>query len=184
MPETTANLIAPDFLALTIGIVVFFVGVLITQRVSFLRTYNIPEPVTGGFVAALAFWAVYEVFGLEIGFEMTTRDRLLVIFLASVGVNARLAGHVLEDHAALDAGRRRGLAARHRCRASGRRGSLHSFGGLPGPWPRLSGGGPVWRVHWAVARLDFHRHRLHVGDHPKFRAGTLHNPTFRFRLIR
>ena len=67
MPETTANLIAPDFLALTIGIVVFFVGVLITQRVSFPRTYSIPEPVTGGFVAALAFWAVYEVFGLEIG---------------------------------------------------------------------------------------------------------------------
>ena len=91
MPETTANLVAPDFLALTIGIVVFFMGVLITQRVSFLRTYNIPEPVTGGFVAALAFWAVYEAFGLEIDFDMTTRDRLLVIFFASVGVNARLA---------------------------------------------------------------------------------------------
>ena len=91
MTETTANFVAPDFLALTIGIVVFFVGVLITQRVSFLRTYNIPEPVTGGFVAALAFWAVYEVFGLEIGFDMATRDRLLVIFFATVGVNARLA---------------------------------------------------------------------------------------------
>jgi glutamate:Na+ symporter, ESS family len=91
MTETTANFIAPDFLALTIGIVVFFVGVLITQRVSLLRIYNIPEPVTGGFVAALAFWVVYELFGLEIGFEMMTRDRLLVIFFATVGVNARLA---------------------------------------------------------------------------------------------
>ena len=91
MPESTASFVAPDFLALTIGIVVFFVGVLITQRVSFLRTYNIPEPVTGGFVAALVFWAVYEVFGLEIGFELSTRDRLLVIFFATVGVNARLA---------------------------------------------------------------------------------------------
>ena len=64
MPETS-RFVAPDFLALTIGIVVFFVGVLITQRVSFLRSYNIPEPVTGGFVAALAFWAVYAVFGLD-----------------------------------------------------------------------------------------------------------------------
>jgi ESS family glutamate:Na+ symporter len=91
MPETTANFVAPDFLALTIGIVVFFVGVLITQRVAFLRAYNIPEPVTEGFVAALALWLVYEVFGLEIGFDMTTRDRLLVIFFATVGVNARLA---------------------------------------------------------------------------------------------
>ena len=91
MPENTLKLVAPDFLALTTGIVVFFVGVLITQRASFLRTYSIPEPVTGGFVAALAFWAVYEVFGLEINFDMTTRDRLLVIFFATVGVNARLA---------------------------------------------------------------------------------------------
>ena len=64
------RVVAPDFLALTIGIVVFFVGVLITQRVAFLRSYNIPEPVTGGFVAALAFWAVYEIFGLAIDFDM------------------------------------------------------------------------------------------------------------------
>ena len=90
MPETS-RFVAPDFLALTIGIVVFFVGVLITQRVAFLRSYNIPEPVTGGFVAALAFWAVHAVFGLTIDFEMTTRDRLLVIFFATVGINARLA---------------------------------------------------------------------------------------------
>lgn len=90
MPEPP-SFVAPDFLALTIGIVVFFVGVLITQRVAFLRSYNIPEPVTGGFVAALAFWAVYEVFGLAIDFDMTTRDRLLVIFFATVGINARLA---------------------------------------------------------------------------------------------
>ena len=91
MLDATAKFIAPDFLALTIGIVVFFIGVLITQRISFLRAYNIPEPVTGGFIAALAFWVAYAVFGVEIGFEMTTRDRLLVIFFATVGVNARLA---------------------------------------------------------------------------------------------
>jgi ESS family glutamate:Na+ symporter len=90
MPDTW-SFVAPDFLALTIGIVVFFVGVLITQRVAFLRSYNIPEPVTGGFVAALAFWATYEVYGLAIDFEMATRDRLLVIFFATVGINARLA---------------------------------------------------------------------------------------------
>ena len=43
MPSIS-RFVAPDFLALTIGIVVFFVGVLITQRISFLRNYNIPEP--------------------------------------------------------------------------------------------------------------------------------------------
>uniref|UniRef100_UPI001B7BBD85 sodium/glutamate symporter n=1 Tax=Amaricoccus sp. TaxID=1872485 RepID=UPI001B7BBD85 len=90
MADETRALVAPDFLALTIGIVVFFIGVLITQRVDFLRRYSIPEPVTGGFVAALLVWAVHGVFGVDIGFDMTTRDKLLVIFFATVGVNARL----------------------------------------------------------------------------------------------
>ncbi len=90
MADETRALVAPDFLALTIGIVVFFIGVLITQRVDFLRRYSIPEPVTGGFVAALLVWAVHGAFGVDIGFDMTTRDKLLVIFFATVGVNARL----------------------------------------------------------------------------------------------
>jgi ESS family glutamate:Na+ symporter len=46
--------------------------------------------VTGGFAAALAFWAVHAFFGVDIGFEMATRDKLLVVFFATVGVNARL----------------------------------------------------------------------------------------------
>jgi len=91
MSPETRELIAPDFLALTIGIVVFFVGVLITQRLEILRRYSIPEPVTGGFVAALLLWAVHGLLGVDIGFDMTTRDKLLVIFFATVGVNARLA---------------------------------------------------------------------------------------------
>lgn len=88
--DTAMRLVAPDFLALTIGIVVYFLGVIITRRVGFLRSYNIPEPVTGGFVAALILWGIYKALNVEIAFDMSTRDRLLVIFFATVGVNARL----------------------------------------------------------------------------------------------
>jgi ESS family glutamate:Na+ symporter len=91
MSRGTTELVAPDFLALTVGIVVFFIGVLITRRIEFLRRYSIPEPVTGGFVAALLFWAVHALLHVDISFDMTTRDKLLVIFFATVGVNARLA---------------------------------------------------------------------------------------------
>jgi ESS family glutamate:Na+ symporter len=90
MQTEAKELVAPDFLALTVGIVVFFLGVLITQRVEFLRRYSIPEPVTGGFVAAMLLWAVHALFRVDIAFDMTTRDKLLVIFFATVGVNARL----------------------------------------------------------------------------------------------
>ncbi len=90
MTEASHSLVAPDFLTLTLGIVVYLVGVLLTRRIAFLRDYNIPEPVTGGFLAALAFWAFHAATGADLIFEMTTRDRLLVIFFATVGVNARL----------------------------------------------------------------------------------------------
>ena len=91
MTRDVSRFLAPDFLSLTIGIVVYFVGVLTTQRVRFLRNFGIPEPVSGGFIAVAVISLIYFVFNLEIGFDLTTRDRLLVIFFATVGINARLA---------------------------------------------------------------------------------------------
>ena len=90
MTREVSRFLAPDFLSLTIGIVVYFVGVLVTQRVRFLRNFGIPEPVSGGFIAVAVISLIYFVFNLEIGFDLTTRDRLLVIFFATVGINARL----------------------------------------------------------------------------------------------
>ena len=91
MTRDVSRYLAPDFLSLTIGIVVYFVGVLTTQRVKFLRNFSIPEPVSGGFIAVAVISLIYFVFNLEIDFDLTTRDRLLVIFFATVGINARLA---------------------------------------------------------------------------------------------
>ena len=91
MTRDVSRYLAPDFLSLTIGIVVYFVGVLTTQRVKFLQNFSIPEPVSGGFIAVVVISLIYFVFNLEIDFDLTTRDRLLVIFFATVGINARLA---------------------------------------------------------------------------------------------
>lgn len=90
MTGSVYKYLAPDFLSLTIGIVVFFVGVLITQRCSFLRNFSIPEPVSGGFVAVAVLTLIYFVLNLQIDFDLTTRDRLLVIFFAAVGINSRI----------------------------------------------------------------------------------------------
>src|SRR6516164_11265401 len=90
MTPAANSLVAPDFLTLTLGLLVYFVGAIVTRRVSFLRDYNIPEPVSGGFLAAVVLWVFYAATGQAIGFEMITRDRLLVIFFAAVGINARL----------------------------------------------------------------------------------------------
>ncbi len=78
-----------SFLAYTIGIVVFFVGMRLNRRVAFLRAYNIPEPVTGGLAAALVTLALYAGFGIELNYDLETRDRLLVYFFTAIGLNAR-----------------------------------------------------------------------------------------------
>lgn len=78
------------FVAFTLGMVVYFVGASLTRRIAVLRDYNIPEPVTGGVLAALAVWAFAAFTGRALAFDMSARDVLLVIFFATIGLNARL----------------------------------------------------------------------------------------------
>lgn len=78
------------FITLTIAFIVFFIGVFLSRHVAFLRDYNIPEPVAGGLFAALFTWAFYGAFGQKIVFDLDARDELLVIFFATIGLNARV----------------------------------------------------------------------------------------------
>ena len=78
-----------NYMSYTIGILVFFVGVFLTKKIKFLRDFNIPEPVTGGLLAALLIYAVFILTGTEIAFDLSTRDRLLVYFFTAIGLNAR-----------------------------------------------------------------------------------------------
>lgn len=77
------------FTSLTIAFVVFFLGLFLTRKIEFLKKYNIPEPVSGGFAVAILTWLLYSVFELQIEFNLGARDDLLVIFFATIGLNAR-----------------------------------------------------------------------------------------------
>lgn len=84
-----ATYLVPDFLTATLGFAVFLAGAETNARVEFLRRFNIPEPVTGGLAMALVVLAIYLFTGIEISFELNTRDFLLVLFFAGIGLNAR-----------------------------------------------------------------------------------------------
>ncbi len=90
---TTVNV--ESFLAYTIGIVVFFIGMRLNRRFAILRSYNIPEPVTGGLAAALVTLILYVGFNLELTYELETRDRLLIYFFTAIGLNARVSDLVV-----------------------------------------------------------------------------------------
>ncbi|WP_282151568.1 sodium/glutamate symporter [Ruegeria atlantica] len=87
---TAETLQIPDFLTATLGFAVYLLGVEINARVAALRQFNIPEPVTGGLLASLVVLLLYLVFDLELSFDLATRDFLLVVFFAGIGLNARL----------------------------------------------------------------------------------------------
>ena len=84
------SFVVDDFLTYTLGILVFFIGVHVNRRVSFLRNYNIPEPVTGGLLATAFTFLIFLSTNTEIQFQLDTRDTLLVYFFTAIGINARL----------------------------------------------------------------------------------------------
>jgi ESS family glutamate:Na+ symporter len=78
------------FLAVTLGIVVLFVGKRLNDAIGFLREFSIPEPVTGGLLFSILFGLVYAVSGVAVEFELAARDVLLVYFFTTIGINASL----------------------------------------------------------------------------------------------
>lgn len=88
--DMTNTLVVPDFITATLGFAVFIAGAETNARMEVLRRFNIPEPVTGGLVMAFILLVVYLITGTEISFELNTRDFLLVLFFAGIGLNARL----------------------------------------------------------------------------------------------
>ena len=77
-----------SFLAVTIGILVLFVGKRLNDAIGFLRTFSIPEPVTGGLLFSILFGLLYAGSGVAVEFELRARDILLVYFFTTIGINA------------------------------------------------------------------------------------------------
>ncbi|MCM2679559.1 sodium/glutamate symporter [Echinimonas agarilytica] len=79
-----------SFFTVTMGIVVLFLGRRLNQSVGFLREFSIPEPVTGGIVFSILFALIYATTSVEIEFDLTARDVLLVYFFTTIGINSSL----------------------------------------------------------------------------------------------
>ncbi|MGB5562807.1 MAG: sodium/glutamate symporter [Sedimenticolaceae bacterium] len=90
MEFTDGSLHIASFLAITLGIIVLFVGKRINAAVGFLREFSIPEPVTGGLIFSVLFGLVYASTGVAVEFNLEARDVLLVYFFTTIGINASL----------------------------------------------------------------------------------------------
>jgi ESS family glutamate:Na+ symporter len=79
-----------SFLAVTIGIMVLFIGRRLNQIIGFLKEFSIPEPVSGGILASLFFAILYATTSIEVEFDLLARDVLLVYFFTTIGINSSL----------------------------------------------------------------------------------------------
>ena len=76
-------------MTLVVAIFGYFIGRWLTARISFLATYSIPEPVTGGLVIAIVL-ALLRAFA-NVDFDFVAGNVLLLAFFSTIGLNARLA---------------------------------------------------------------------------------------------
>jgi ESS family glutamate:Na+ symporter len=74
-----------------IAIFAVYLGRFVNAQVAFLRTYQIPDSVTGGIAASILFGLIYGVTGVEFDFNTSVRDVFLLIFFACIGLSTGLA---------------------------------------------------------------------------------------------
>jgi len=72
------------------AVVVFFIGTFLHGRIFVLRKFNIPEPVIGGLFVAALFAFLFYRWGIVIHIDTKIRDDLMLLFFATVGLNAKL----------------------------------------------------------------------------------------------
>ncbi len=75
---------------LIIAILTLFLGKFLNRKITFFRSYNLPEPVTGGVFVSLIFGGLYFLFKAETNFDLSGRDSLLIVFFTTIGLNAKI----------------------------------------------------------------------------------------------
>lgn len=88
MDATLPPIQISSFVSFTLAIVLLFVGKVALNRYEVLRRYSIPEPVIGGFVAALVVAFIYFLFERQVLFKLEVQDYLLLYFFAGIGLKS------------------------------------------------------------------------------------------------
>ncbi|MFC3615302.1 sodium/glutamate symporter [Lutimaribacter marinistellae] len=84
-------IVVDSFAAFTPGVVVYFLGARMTKRYPVFQRYSIPEPVSGGLIAALVHLFIVCISVRAIQYDLAVRDFLLVYFFTTVRLNACIA---------------------------------------------------------------------------------------------
>ena len=76
------------YYTLILATIVLLIGRSLVVRIKFLEEYNIPEPVAGGLVAALAIFVLKSFFGISFIFDAALLNAFMLMFFSSIGLSA------------------------------------------------------------------------------------------------
>lgn len=76
------------YYTLIMATLVLLVGRILVRKIKFFRDFNIPEPVTGGLLAALVISIIYITTGTTFKFEASLQSAFMLIFFSSIGLSA------------------------------------------------------------------------------------------------
>jgi ESS family glutamate:Na+ symporter len=75
---------------LILAILVLYAGKWLTAKLAPLRELNIPEPITGGLLAAVLFTLAHLLFDVTFEFALQIRDALLLVFFTIIGLSTKI----------------------------------------------------------------------------------------------
>lgn len=75
---------------LVIACIVLLVGRFMVTKIDFLSRFTIPSPVAGGLFAAIILLLTKLLLGWQVNFDMSLREPLMLMFFASIGLNANI----------------------------------------------------------------------------------------------
>lgn len=88
MNQPLEPIVVNGYYTLIAATIVLLIGRLMVRKIKFLRDFNIPEPVSGGLLAAAVITLLYYTSGMTFKFEKPLQDAFMLIFFASIGLSA------------------------------------------------------------------------------------------------
>jgi len=73
---------------LALASLVLLLGFFLVKRISILKTFNIPEPVVGGFIVAIGLLIWNKVDGTSFNFDKNLQTTMMLVFFTSIGLSA------------------------------------------------------------------------------------------------
>ena len=85
------NIVFDTYQTLALASLVLLLGYFLVKRINVLKSFNIPEPVVGGFIVAIGLFVWHQIDGTSFTFEKSLQTTMMLVFFSSIGLSANFA---------------------------------------------------------------------------------------------